>query len=173
DNILVNDDYVAKIGDMGLARVIDPNGQQTQLGCLPFMPPEFFHEQSEGHIKFDEKLDIYTYGLTLNQLFTETMHDFHLNRSTSRIVITKPSPVFYDEIIVKCLETDSKQRPTAIEIEKTLELYEEAFSETRFSDSYTRLSIKKKDKVFLEFYRKNKHHIQRFVTEYFPQQFIK
>ncbi|CAF0849079.1 unnamed protein product [Adineta steineri] len=170
DNILVNDDYVAKIGDMGLARVIDPNGQQTQLGCLPFMPPEFFHEQSEGHIKFDEKLDIYTYGLTLNQLFTETMHDFHLNRSTSRIVITKPSPVFYDEIIVKCLETDSKQRPTAIEIEKTLELYEEAFSETRFSDSYTRLTF---------FEQQREHELYCKVqwsdtkqTEVIPQRYI-
>ncbi|CAF0738938.1 unnamed protein product [Adineta steineri] len=173
DNILINDDYVAKIGDMGIARVIDPNGQQTQLGCLQFMPPEFFHEQSEGHIKCDEKLDIYTYGLTLNQLFTEIMHDFRLNRATSRIIITKPSPVFYDEIIVKCLETDSKQRPTAVEIEKTLEIYEQAFSETMLSDAYTRMNTKEKDKVFLEFYQTNKHHIQRFVKDNFPQQFMR
>ncbi|CAF4020638.1 unnamed protein product, partial [Rotaria sp. Silwood1] len=39
------------------------------------------------------------------------------------------SPVFYDEIILRCLDDDSKRRPSAIEIEKTLELFEQAFLE--------------------------------------------
>ncbi|CAF3991105.1 unnamed protein product, partial [Rotaria sp. Silwood1] len=33
DNILVNENYVAKIGDIRIARVIDPLNQQTQIGC--------------------------------------------------------------------------------------------------------------------------------------------
>jgi serine/threonine protein kinase len=173
DNILVNDDYIAKIGDMGIARVLDPTGQQTQLGCLQFMPPEFYRDSFDGHVKCDEKLDIYTYGLTLNQLFTETMHQFRLNNPTARIILTKKSPIFYDEIILRCLENEAKLRPSAIEIEKTLELYERAFTETMRSDSYTKMNTTEKDKAFLEFYQKNKLQIQRFVKEQFPEQFIK
>jgi serine/threonine protein kinase len=171
DNILINDDYIAKIGDMGIARVIDPTVQQTQMGCLQFMPPEFFHHSENGHINLDEKLDIYTYGLTLNQLFTETMHDAKFNSSGSRITITKQSPIFYEDIILKCLDNDSKRRPTATEIEKTLEFYEHAFSETMLTDDYTKMNQKEKDQVFIQFYDKNKLRIQRFVKEQFPQQF--
>ncbi|CAF1326333.1 unnamed protein product [Rotaria sordida] len=173
DNILITDNYVAKIGDMGIARVLDPTGQQTQLGCIQFMPPEFFRDVSDGHVKCDEKLDIYTYGLTLNQLFTEKMHHFRFSSSLPCITITKQSPVFYDEIISRCLDEDSKRRPTAIEIEKTLEFYEQAFLKTMNSDSYIKMTKQQKDKVFIEFYEKNKIHMQRFVKENFPQQFIR
>ena len=173
DNILVTDDYIAKIGDMGIARVLDPNGQQTQMGCIQFMPPEFFRASGDGHVKCDEKLDIFTYGLTLNQLFTETMHDFRYSSPFPRIILKKESPVFYDEIIGRCLDHDTKRRPTATEIEKTLEFYEQAFTETMMSDSYKRMSTSQKDKVFIEFYEKNKMHIQHFVKDKFPQQFIK
>ncbi|CAF1338168.1 unnamed protein product [Adineta ricciae] len=173
DNILVTDDYVAKIGDMGIARVLDPEGRQTQLGCLQFMPPEFFRDAADGRAKCNEKLDIYTYGLTLNQIFTETMHDFRLNRTPSRLILTKQSPIFYDEIISKCLEDDPKRRPTAIEIEKTLEFYEQAFAETMLSESYVQMNTKEKDRAFLDFYQKNKGRLHRFIKEQFPQQFIR
>ncbi|CAF3921731.1 unnamed protein product [Rotaria sp. Silwood1] len=172
DNILITDDYVAKIGDMGIARILDRN-DQTQIGCIQFMPPEFFRNASDGHVKCDEKLDIYTYGLTLNQLFTERMHDFRFASPLPRITITKKSPVFYDEIILRCLDDDSKRRPRAIEIEKTLELFEQAFLENMKSESYTRMNTQEKDQVFIEFYGKNKSNIQRFIKEKFPEQFIK
>lgn len=172
DNILVSDDYIAKIGDMGIARVLDPAGQQTQMGCLQFMPPEFFHYSSDGHIKCDEKLDIYTYGLTINQLFTGIMHDAKITSSGSRITITKSSPIFYDDIILKCLDNDTKRRPTAIQIEKTLELYEQAFCETMLSDDYTKMNAREKDRIFLDFYQKNKSKLQQFVREQFPQELI-
>lgn len=172
DNVLITDDYVAKIGDMGIARVIDPSGQQTQLGCIQFMPPEFFRETSDGHVKCDEKLDIYTYGLTLNQLFTETTHDFRFS-SSPRITLTKRSPIFYDEIILRCLDQDPKRRPTAVEIEKTLEFYEQAFSDTMNSDSYSRMNAQQKNQVFIDFYEKHKSNVNRFVKEKFPQEFIR
>jgi serine/threonine protein kinase len=170
DNILINDDYVAKIGDMGIARVIDPKGQQTQIGCIQFMPPEFFHESSNGYVKCDQKLDIFTYGLTLNQLFTETIHNYKFNSTGSRITINKQSPVFYHHIIFKCLDEDPKQRPTAIEIEKTLQIYEQAFAETMMTDTYTNMNTREKDQVFMRFYQNNHLRIQTFIKEQFPKQ---
>ncbi|CAF4644918.1 unnamed protein product [Rotaria sp. Silwood1] len=41
DNILVSSNYTAKIGDMGIAHVFNPEEKHTLIGCLPFMPPEF------------------------------------------------------------------------------------------------------------------------------------
>lgn len=163
DNILITDDYVAKIGDMGIARVIQPNQQQTQIGCLQFMPPEFFADSSHGYFKCDQKLDIFTFGLTLNQLFTEIMHQSNVNPKGNQINIKVKSPIFYDDIIEKCLLSDKTSRPNAIEIEQTLSLYEQSFSQTMLTDSYTKMNTKQKDQLFLDFYRKNHSKVQSFV----------
>ncbi|CAF3446037.1 unnamed protein product [Rotaria sp. Silwood1] len=101
------------------------------------------------------------------------MHDFRFSSPVPRVTITKESPIFYDDIILRCLDEDSKRRPTAIEIEKTLEFYEEAFSETMNSNSYTRMNTQQKDRAFIEFYENNKVKMQHFVKEKFPQEFIR
>ena len=95
DNILVNNDYVAKIGDMGIARTIDPEGmeQMTMIGCVPYMPPEFYSSQ------YNQSLDVFTFGLTLYELFVGSTHEF--DESTFRIRLPKTSPVF-DDLIKRC-----------------------------------------------------------------------
>ena len=172
DNILVNEKYIAKIGDMGIARVLDPTGRQTQIGCTEFMPPEFF-DDSTGRIKCDEKLDIYTYGLTLNQMFTETMHDFRFSSPFPTVTLRKESVVFFDEIISPCLEKDPRRRPTALEIERTLTMYEQAFGETMLTDEYIKMGTKEKDRFFIEFYQNNRSRIQRFLRAQLPSQLPK
>ncbi|CAF0885011.1 unnamed protein product [Rotaria sordida] len=119
DNILVNENYIAKIGDMGIARVVDPLNQHTQIGCQSYMPPEFY----EG--SYDQKLDIFTFGLTLNELFTSTKHSFQPFVS-NKIAFQEKSPIF-DGLIARCTAYNPKRRPAAIEIEKTLDLYSAGF----------------------------------------------
>jgi serine/threonine protein kinase len=162
DNILVTDNYTAKIGDMGIARVLNPLGVHTQLGCLPFMPPEF-HSGI-----YDEKLDIFMFGITLNQLFTETIHNFHAH-ATPQITFKQQSPIFED-LIARCMNKDPKQRPTAIELEKTLELYEQAFTEIILKKhiSYICLNTSDKNEVFINFYRKFQLTIKEFLLKKFP-----
>ncbi|CAF3933797.1 unnamed protein product [Didymodactylos carnosus] len=104
DNILVTSHYTAKIGDMGIARVLDPNVAITHIGPQQFMPPEF----QTG--EYDQKLDVYTFGLTLNELFTETKHKFDI--FTGRKTLTTQSPIL-SELITRCIDSDPKQRPTA------------------------------------------------------------
>jgi len=89
DNILVTNDIEAKISDMGIARELDPFCQHTQIGCIDYMPPEFFR------CSFDNKLDIFTYGLTINFLFTEILHRIRKRQHDSNIVITQESPIFF------------------------------------------------------------------------------
>ena len=170
DNILVTEKYTAKIGDMGIARELDPKKRRNEVGCREFMPPEFYKPGPDGRIHCDEKLDVYTYGLTLNQLFTERFHDFRLTGVTAEVIIHKPSPIFFEEIILRCLDEKPKQRPTAAELEKTLELYEQAFNETMITDEYVNMSTKEKDRKFIDFYQKNRNVIQRVLKDKLPSE---
>ncbi|CAF3986723.1 unnamed protein product [Rotaria sordida] len=173
DNILITDNYIAKIGDMGIARVLDPNCQHTQVGFKKFMPPEFFRDGLNGFAKFDEKLDIYTYGLTLNQLFTEKLHNFRSCALLPHITIIEKSPILYDEIILRCINEDSKKRPTAIEIERILKFYEAAFSKTMDSNIYKKMDLKQKNKVFIKFYENNRGKMQCLINEKISQHIIR
>lgn len=166
DNILVNDNYICKVGDMGLARVVDPFGQHTQIGCAGFMPPEF-HEGS-----YDQKLDIFTLGLTLNELFTETEHSYR-PLAKEKILFRRESPIF-QELIGRCTAGIPKYRPTAIEIEKTLELYAGAFDQIvlKKNPGYTKLSNEEKDKIFIAFYEQFHDTGREFIYKQFPAEFL-
>ncbi|CAF4070529.1 unnamed protein product, partial [Rotaria sp. Silwood1] len=166
DNRLVNQQYTCKIGDMGIARVTDPCNRHTQIGCQPFMPPEFY----EG--TYDQKLDIFTFGLTLNELFTETQHVCR-QRAAEKIVFKYESPIFRD-LITRCTADDPKHRPTAIEIEKTLELYTHGFDMTALKKqtNYVRLSTEQKDQVFIDFYEQFHKSATEFIRKQFPVEFL-
>jgi len=166
DNILVNESYVAKIGDMGIARVIDPLNQHTQIGCQPYMPPEFYRGN------YDQKLDIFTFGLTLNELFTSKKHVFQ-QFASSKIVFQEESPIFAD-LIARCTADDPRRRPAAIEIEKTLDLYSTGFNEIvlKKHPSYINLSFEKKNEIFVAFYEKFHPPASEFIRKKFPPEFL-
>ncbi len=50
---------------------------------------------------------------------------------------------------------------------------ENFFSETMLSDAYTRMNTKEKDRIFMDFYQKNKSNIQHFLEKQFHRQFVK
>jgi serine/threonine protein kinase len=166
DNILVNENYVAKIGDMGIARVVDPLNQHTQIGCQSYMPPEFYKGS------YDQKLDIFTFGLTLNELFTSKKHSFQ-PFVNDKIAFQEKSPIF-DGLIARCTAYDPKRRPTAIEIEKTLDLYSAGFGELvlKKHPSYINLSTKDKDEIFIAFYEKFHPAATDFIRKQFPPEFL-
>ena len=165
DNILVNENYTAKIGDMGISRVVDSLNRHTRIGCDSFMPPEYYIGT------YDQKLDIFTFGLTLNELFTETEHGFN-SSARKKITLLIESPVFPD-LIARCTSDNPKHRPAAIEIEKTLEFYCHAFDQQGHSKnpSYTRLSIEQKNEIFIKFYQKLHPSATHFIHQQFPEQF--
>ncbi|CAF3586255.1 unnamed protein product [Rotaria sp. Silwood1] len=166
DNILVNENYIAKIGDMGIARVADPLNQHTQIGCAPYMPPEFYRGT------YDQKLDIFTFGLTLNELFTSKKHIFQM-LANNKIVFQEESPIFSD-LIARCTADDPKRRPTAIEIEKTLDLYITGFNEIilKKHPSYINLSTEDKNEIFIAFYQKFHPPATEFIRKKFPSEFL-
>ncbi|CAF4537359.1 unnamed protein product, partial [Rotaria sp. Silwood2] len=147
DNILVSNNFVAKIGDMGIANLFNPDERHTLIGCLPFMPPEFYR----GDGQYDQSLDVFTYGLTLNELFTEKTHRF--NQSTKRVELIEQSPIFTNYIL-KCIRDESTRRPTAVELENTLHKCRQAadrYIKEKCPD-YAKETIGKKDNIFIGFY---------------------
>lgn len=154
DNILVDANYVAKIGDMGIAKEFNPQDPKhsTNLGCLEYMPPEFYSG------KYNKKLDIYTFGLTLNELYNGS-HRLVL----TKIQIDKKAPVL-DFFVDRCLNFDAAKRPAAKELETELKQFNQVIKSTirNLIKNYDRLAVCEKRDVFirayetcLEIYEKN------------------
>ncbi len=162
DNIFVNENDVPKIGDMGIARFFDPLNQQTQISRQSYMPPEYYHGT------YDQTLDIFTFGLTLNELFTSIKHSF-VTVPTGEISFYNVSPIF-GELISRCIAYDPRRRPTSIEVEKVLDVFGNGFNELVLMKhpSYMTRSTKEKDKIFLSFYEKFHPRAMEVLEQEFP-----
>ncbi|CAF3664815.1 unnamed protein product [Rotaria sordida] len=160
DNILVNDVYTAKIGDMGIARSMTTTGDEnlTMIGCQSYMPPEFYTGI------YNQSLDVYTFGLTLYYIFTETGHQFDL--LFRKISLSQESPVFND-LIVRCINDRPKRRPSAVEIEATLNLYRRTFNKFISTEhpKYEQYSIDRMNQIFMNSYNKLRLRLQEEVTK--------
>ena len=152
ENILVARDYTAKIADMGLARDWLPDVDLTLIGCLPYMPLEFYTS------KYGPSLDVFTFGLTINVLFTEVRHRFNLlDRS---IELVRPSPVFAD-LIDGCLQQEPARRPSAVDISMKLCKYKvefERFLREQHVD-FDIMSMADQDTYFIEICGNLKHRL--------------
>ncbi len=161
DNILVTQDYTAKIGDMGLARVWLPEENLTLIGCLSYMPLDFYTR------KYNQSLDIYTFGLTINELFTEQRHQY--DPVTRFIKLTSHSSVFGD-LIDRCIHNEPSQRPSAIEIETTLRMYKRAIEKNIVEQNikYGNMSMEDKNLTFIRIYETLRPEIDEILKNEFP-----
>ena len=112
DNILVDKYYTAKIGDMGISKFIPTyRNENTLIGCLQFMPPEFY----AGN--YDQKLDVFTFGLTLNIIFNGRHSEIERQKNYR---IIRQADVFREYINV-FINPDPAERPNSkIILEKFL-----------------------------------------------------
>ena len=122
NNILLTDDMTAKIGDFGSAVVLTPSVVNRPLtpvpGNLSYMPPEAFPHD----VKYDTKLDIFSYGVlmvhTLSGQFPVDLGRRELSEADRRQkyleAIGSEHPLM--ELILHCLRNDPADRPTAREI---------------------------------------------------------
>ena len=72
-NVLLNSALMAKIADLGTARIIDPQHLSRSLTSIPgagvYMPPEA--AQSEDAISYSSQLDIFSFGVLLLFVVTQ------------------------------------------------------------------------------------------------------
>ena len=148
DNILIDNNYTAKIGDMGIAKLINTD-KNTLIGCRSFMPPEFYSG------KYDQKLDVFTFGLTLNIIFNGS----HTEKNP--IVINKMAEIFREYISV-FVDHDPSKRPESKAISEKFRLIKKIFDKIIFSEKkfslYVSMSTKSKNEVFKILYDKMMIH---------------
>lgn len=142
DNILIDKNYTAKIGDMGIAKFMS-NDENTQIGCQRYMPPEFFTGS------YDQKLDVYTFSLTLNELFNGS-HQMIMLANIPIMHVNKANTL--NNIIKSGLKPKPEERPSSRSLYKILIFYKQIMDHLLFEKNvvpnYMSLSTSAKDQYF-------------------------
>ena len=156
DNILVNSKDTVKIGDMGIAIHDQGKGYfKEKTAPLTYAAPEVLSG------KFNNKVDIFSYGLVVYEIFTYKTRILDSTENLLPFFSNLFKPVRFSEnsqvfmpLIVKCVSPDPEERPPAFVIEQKLNEFDEEFWSSlpiRKTD-YVTLTVEEKDKIFLEFY---------------------
>ncbi|KAI3689220.1 hypothetical protein L2E82_47173 [Cichorium intybus] len=148
-NILLTDDYIAKVSDFGISRFIpvDETHLQTLVhGTLGYIDPEYFRSGI-----LTEKSDVYSFGMVLVELltgrkvfshdrtesdlglatyFTSSLERGHLLQILDDKV--KKDGLneyirYFARIAKDCVELEGKKRPNMVEVQEELEELRQSF----------------------------------------------
>lgn len=128
-NVLMDGSLRAKVADLGLARSFSRQGQQTAtsvVGTLEWMAPELLKGQ-----KYNEKADVFSYGLILFEIIIRKkpeadlfrQHDFSANTKAIEEQVPKDCPEALSALMLACLKANPALRPS---FEVILEVLENA-----------------------------------------------
>ncbi|KAI4968801.1 hypothetical protein ZWY2020_046131 [Hordeum vulgare] len=129
-NVLLDENWLPKIGDFGLSRLIDERTRITasSVGTIGYLPPEYIN-----HHVISNKLDIFSLGVIIikimagptgysksaeisSQQFTELVHRNWRNRLQAASVNALESYCIQVkrciEMALSCVEVDRHKRPT-------------------------------------------------------------
>ena len=138
-NVLLNSAMVAKIGDMGVARIL-PNSRAAIMTRAPgasiYMPPEALEAKEEDKARYDVTIDIFSLGVvaifTLGQIFPCNLLAPTYSNSRKKLVprtelerrenymmklysqIPKGHPLL--QMIEQCLKNCPQDRPTISQV---------------------------------------------------------
>jgi len=124
-NLLIDENFNAKVCDFGLSRVVAPKNQNMtgNVGTVSWIAPEVFEKQP-----YDAKADVYSFGVVMWELFTkqvpfQDMNTFEIPMAVikgERPPIPKDCPKEYYKLMQLCWHKKPSKRPTFPKIVKTL-----------------------------------------------------
>ena len=141
NNVLLTGQFVAKISDLGVAKVIQADSKKTKTrapGTVDFMPPEALLETPE----YGAPLDIFSYGgvilHVMNQEWPTPLHYVMTDPKTKKQValseaqrrqehINKMSgvPADVQSLVEQCLDDDSAVRPPVSDVSERMKRMKE------------------------------------------------
>ena len=144
NNVLLTSQFVAKISDLGVAKVIQADSKKTKTrapGTVDFMPPEALLETPE----YGPPLDIFSYGGVIlhvvNQEWPKPLHYVMTDPKTRKLValsevqrrqehIDKMSgaPTDLHSLVKQCLDNDSVLRPPISDVSERMKTINEVES---------------------------------------------
>ena len=144
NNVLLTSQFVAKISDLGVAKVIQADSKKTKTrapGTVDFMPPEALLETPE----YGPPLDVFSYGGVIlhivNQEWPKPLHYVITDPKTKKRValseaqrrqehINKMSgaPAGLQSLVEQCLDDDSAVRPPISDVSEKMKRMKEAES---------------------------------------------
>ena len=118
-NIFSYDLHESVIGDLGLCQqMVNKKGNPNRIfGVIPYMAPEVLSKKT-----YTKESDIYSFGMIMWEFTTgkKPFHDrLHLMLDIlkgERPQVTDDTPEFYAELMNKCWDHDTENRPTAREV---------------------------------------------------------
>ena len=123
-NVLIDENKRAKICDFGFSRVIKDDSLVTmQVGTPHWMAPEILKDKGG----YDNKVDVYAYGIVLYEIVSKMVPYQGLNATqiVAQVLVNnlRPSlpkiPSGMEHLIKRCWDTDPSVRPTFAQIVRT------------------------------------------------------
>eukprot|EP00954_Amorphochlora_amoebiformis_P008047 623899-Amorphochlora_amoeboformis.AAC.2 len=121
-NVLITEEWRAKVADFGMTRFQDNKNVMTTCGTPLWMAPEIIRRK-----EYDSKVDVYSYGICLWELYTRKIPYKSLGIPAKYLVkkvaveylrpkIPQNCPQLYADLMRHCWTANPKQRPPFSEI---------------------------------------------------------
>ena len=126
NNVLLSENFRAKIADFGMAKIPDPNLYKEKLTKIPgtavFMPPEAFDDDPE----YDQSLDMFSYGNLILNTVNQTWPRIKARVTSNKRVLSEIERRVEDlnkmgtthplrMLTERCLADEGADRPKAVE----------------------------------------------------------
>ncbi|KAJ0405922.1 hypothetical protein ATCC90586_005867 [Pythium insidiosum] len=144
-NVLLADDYTAKLSDFGISTRCRDDTMTGGMGTTAWMAPEVLQGE-----RYSERADIYSLGILLCELdvcghpyagnrgadpsFTEAKIAYLVSTASLKPRLHADCPPAIARIIARCLDFDPSKRPTAVELHYDLRKVREACLEWAFNE---------------------------------------
>ncbi|KAK9843038.1 hypothetical protein WJX74_005997 [Apatococcus lobatus] len=108
-NVMMSRDFTAKIGDVGLAAVLAfSSNRQSSPGTLEWTAPEILQGETAS-----TQADVYSLGIVLWEVLTGEAPKRGALRA---LKVPEDCPAEIAEIVERCMETNSGDRPTTLQL---------------------------------------------------------
>ncbi|TMW69763.1 hypothetical protein Poli38472_001919 [Pythium oligandrum] len=142
-NILLSENFEAKLTDFGISRETAEETMTGGMGTTAWIAPEVLDGE-----RYSEKADIYSFGILMCELDV-CGHPYHRNKTgvdsmsdakIAYLVVTEglrplldpECPQAIEQLIMSCIDHDPSKRPTALEVHYTIRKIRDATQEWGF-----------------------------------------